>query len=217
MKTETPLQWVNAPQQARSQRTMEKILDAAEAILLERGLDAVTIPEVVKAAGSSVGAFYARFPDKRALLETLHQRACEQSLAQAEALLDPARWEGTPVRELVRAGVALAVQVFGSRRNIMNAFAAAFAGDPGFAERRATTALAIGERLAHLMLSRREQIAHPHPRRAVEMALRVVTATLEQRNAFAVSGLPDVAVSDAVLTRELDRMVCAYLGLPDEG
>ncbi len=218
MKPETPLQWVNAPQQARSQRTMENILDAAEAILLERGLDAVTIPGVVKAAGSSVGAFYARFPDKRALLETVHQRACERALAQTDALLDPTRWEAASMRDIVRAGVRLAVEVFGSRQNIMNAFAAAFAGDVGFAARRATTAVTIGERLSALVLSRRDQIGHPQPRRAVEMALRVVTATLEQRNAFAVSGLPDVSVSDAVLVRELDRMVCAYLGIaPDDG
>lgn len=215
MKPATPLQWVNAPQQARSQRTMENILDAAEAILLERGLEAVTIPEVVKAAGSSVGAFYARFPDKRALLETLHQRACERSLAQADALLEAGRWGSASMRDIVRAGVRLAVEVFGSRQNIMNAFAAAFAGDAGFAARRATTAVAIAERLSALVLSRRDEIAHPQPKRAVEMALRVVTATLEQRNAFAVSALPDVDVPDAVLVRELDRMVCAYLGVAD--
>ena len=206
-----PLHQVRAPQQARSQRTMENLLDAAERILLERGLDAVTVPEVVKAAGSSVGAFYTRFPDKRALLETVHQRACERSLAQAEGLLDPARWADASVRDLVRAGVHLAVEVFGSRRNIMNAFAEAFAGDAAFAGRRASTALAISDRLTALVLSKQEHIGHPHPARAVEMGLRVVTATLEQRNAFAVSGRAEVTIADAVLVRELDRMICAYL------
>lgn len=207
----TPLQWVHAPQQARSQRTMENILDAAERILLERGLEAVTIPEVVKAAGSSVGAFYTRFPDKRALLETVHQRACERTLANTEALLDPARWADASVRDLVGAGVKLAVEVFGSRRNIMNAFAEAFAGDVSFAARRATASVAISEKLTALVLSKRAEIGHPHPRRAIEMGLRVVTATLEQRNALAVSGVEAVAIGDAALTRELERMLCAYL------
>jgi AcrR family transcriptional regulator len=212
----TPLKWVHAPQQARSQRTMENILDAAERALLDEGLGAVTIPGVVKAAGSSVGAFYARFPDKRALLETLHQRACERSLAQADALLDPARWADASVRDLVRAGIKVAVETFGSRRNLMNAFAEAFAGDAGFAARRASTALAIGERLAALVLTRRAEIGHPQPKRAIEMALRVVTATLEQRNALAVSGLAEVSVSDAVLARELERMMAAYLEIAPE-
>ena len=208
---ETPLKWVNAPQQARSQRTMEKLLDAAERILLERGLDAVTVPEVVREAGSSVGAFYTRFPDKRALLETVHERACDRTLANADQLLDPKAWRSASIREIIRAGVTMAVEVFGSRRNIMNAFAVAFAGDAGFARRRATTAAAVADRLGGLVLSHKKEIGHPDPKRAIEMSLRVVTATLEQRNAFAMSGLEELSISDAVLVAELDRMLVAYL------
>ena len=46
--------------------------------------------DVLKRAGSSVGAFYARFTDKDALLVTLHERACEQTITLADELLDPA-------------------------------------------------------------------------------------------------------------------------------
>jgi AcrR family transcriptional regulator len=211
MRSSVPLTWVNAPQQARSQRTLEKLLDAAERILIEHGLEAVTVPEVVREAGSSVGSFYARFPDKRALLETLHERACVHTLENATLLLSPERWASASLDEIVHAGVTFAVQVFGSRRNIMNAFAATFAGDPGFATRRAKTALDIGARLTALVLTKRESITHPEPERAIEMALRVVTATLEQRNAFAVSGLREVDVTDEVLVCELERMMRAYL------
>lgn len=211
MRAPVPLTWVNAPQQARSQRTLEKLLDAAERILLERGLDAVTVPEVVREAGSSVGSFYARFPDKRALLETLHERACTQTIENAERLLAPERWVNASVGDLIDASVPFAVQVFGSRRNIMNAFAAAFAGDPGFAARRARSALALGALLSNLMLTKRDEITHPDPARAVEMGLRVVTATLEQRNAFTVSGLAEVDVPDEVLERELGLVLRRYL------
>jgi AcrR family transcriptional regulator len=206
-----PMQWVNAPRQARSQRTLEKLLDAAERILLSRGLEAVTVPEVVREAGSSVGSFYARFPDKRALLETVHERACVQTLERAHALLDPARWTDVPLDEIIAAGVRVAVEIFGSRRNIMNAFAQAFAGDPGFAARRARSAKDIRDALARLVLTNRAAIAHPHPELAVDMSLRAVTATLEQRNAFSVSGMPEVDVADAVLVEELTRMVRAYI------
>lgn len=213
MRSPVPLTWVNAPQQARSQRTLEKLLDAAERIMLARGLDAVTVPEVVREAGSSVGSFYARFPDKRALLETLHERACAQTITNADVLLAPERWADASLETLVHAGVVFAVQVFGSRRNIMNAFAQAFAGDQGFAARRARTALIVSARLAEVVRAKRDAIAHPDPERAIAMALRVVTATLEQRNAFAVSGLSDVDVSDEVLVVELERLVRAYLGV----
>lgn len=205
--------WAHAPQQARSQKTMQRTLDAAERILVERGLDAVTIPEVVRVAGSSVGAFYARFPDKRALLETLHERACEETLARADALLGADVWAERSLREILRAGVVLAVEVFGSRRNIMNAFAVTFAGDAGFARRRATTTARVAEGIAKLVLSRRDEISHPHPKRAISLALRVVTATLEQRNAFDASGVDAGDISDATLVEELERMLAAYLGV----
>lgn len=203
--------WVNAPRQARSQRTLEKLLDAAERILLARGLEAVTVPEVVREAGSSVGSFYARFPDKRALLETVHERACTRTLEQAALLLDPARWRDASLDRIIDTGVRMAVQIYGSRRNIMNAFAVAFAGDPGFAARRARSAKDIRDRLARLALTKRDEITHPDPERAIDMSLRAVTATLEQRNAFSVSGLPEVEVEESILVEELTRMVRSYL------
>lgn len=205
--------WVKAPQQERSQKTLARLLDGAESIIRERGLDAVTIPEVVRVAGSSVGSFYARFPDKKALLDTLHERACAETLATAEAALDPALWKGASLAQMIRVMVGFAVRIFGSRKTIMNAFNQAFAGDPGFAARRARTAVALGRRVTTFLLGRRESMGHPDPELAIPMALRVVAATLEQRNAFSVADVPEIAVADAVLEEELTRLVEGYLGV----
>src|SRR5206468_8661548 len=91
----TPLHWVKPPQQARSQKTLERLLDAAEELIAEHGVASVTVSEVVRRAESSVGAFYARFPDKDALLATLHERSCVEALATAELALDSKRWESS--------------------------------------------------------------------------------------------------------------------------
>jgi hypothetical protein len=45
------------------------------------------------------------------------------------------------------------------------------------------------------------------------MALRVVTATLEQRNALEASGVVEVQIDDETLTDELVRLVRGYLGV----
>ncbi len=87
----------------------------------------------------------------------------------------------------------------------------AFAGDPGFSARRARSAKDIRDRLARLALTKRDEITHPDPERAIDMSLRAVTATLEQRNAFSVSGLPEVEVEESILVEELTRMVRSYL------
>ena len=62
------LVWVRPPQQARSQLTLSRILDATEAILAEKSWEDAGVAEIARRAGSSVGAFYSRFRDKDALL-----------------------------------------------------------------------------------------------------------------------------------------------------
>ena len=66
------LRWVKPPRQARSQHTLDRLLDAAEALVHEKGgFDDVPIAEIVRRAESSVGSFYSRFPDKDALLQAM--------------------------------------------------------------------------------------------------------------------------------------------------
>jgi AcrR family transcriptional regulator len=44
------------PQQQRSKESLERILDAAESLIRERGFDSMTVAEVVQRSGSSVGS-----------------------------------------------------------------------------------------------------------------------------------------------------------------
>ena len=89
-KTPHPLiRWIHPPRQARSEETLERLLDAAEELLAERGFDEITVPEIASKAKSSVGAFYARFKDKDGLLHALHQRTCDEAYATMEKGLDP--------------------------------------------------------------------------------------------------------------------------------
>ena len=79
------LRWVHPPQQVRSQATLDRILVAAEALVAEKGFEDTPVSEIVSRAGSSVGAFYARFDDKHALLHALATRFVEQAMATADA------------------------------------------------------------------------------------------------------------------------------------
>jgi AcrR family transcriptional regulator len=84
----TKVEWVRPTHQVRSQETLERILEAAEEIVAEKGFDNATVSEIVRRAKSSVGAMYARFNDKDSLLVCLHQRFCEQALATTQAALE---------------------------------------------------------------------------------------------------------------------------------
>jgi AcrR family transcriptional regulator len=62
------------PQQARSIATEKKMLDAAEELLVAGDARNVTVENVVKKSGATVGSFYARFGNIEGLFDALHKR-----------------------------------------------------------------------------------------------------------------------------------------------
>lgn len=62
------------PQQARSIATEQKMLDAAEELLKGGDSRQVTLENVVKLSGASVGSFYARFGSVAGLFDALRNR-----------------------------------------------------------------------------------------------------------------------------------------------
>ena len=77
------------PQQERGERRVEEILDAAEAVIAEVGVEAATTNAIADRAGSSVGSLYHFFPNKDAIIRALAARfegMMEQLKARSLAL-----------------------------------------------------------------------------------------------------------------------------------
>ena len=62
------------PTQSRSRQRVEKILDTAQLILVERGFDAVTTVAIAEGAEIPVGSIYYIFPSKFAIFYALYER-----------------------------------------------------------------------------------------------------------------------------------------------
>nr|WP_179419708.1 TetR/AcrR family transcriptional regulator [Streptomyces sp. TLI_235] len=62
------------PVQARSRRTIEKILQAATEILVEAGLPALNTNAIAARAQVNISSLYAYFPDKMAIVQELSAR-----------------------------------------------------------------------------------------------------------------------------------------------
>lgn len=73
-----------AAAEQRRAKTRERLLDAASAVIAEKGPDATSIEEIVAAAGVSRGTFYNYFPTTDDLVHALNART-------ADAFLGPMR------------------------------------------------------------------------------------------------------------------------------
>lgn len=63
-----------SPTQARARDRVERILDAADRLLAEQGVEAMGTKQVAAAAGISIGSLYFWFPDKESIAEALALR-----------------------------------------------------------------------------------------------------------------------------------------------
>jgi AcrR family transcriptional regulator len=212
MTTPRSLQWVKPPRQARSQETLDRILDAAEFLVADKGFEDTPVSEIVRRAGSSVGAFYTRFQDKDALLHALYERYFVEAVATAEAALDPARWDGAAIPEILDAVVGFLVEIYREQRGMIRAFVIRNHVDPAFQARRDRLSHAVNERLTALLLARRREIVHPDPERAAGFGLTLVFSTLDSVMLFGEMRSGALSLSDEALTSELTTAYLAYLG-----
>src|SRR5262249_35021220 len=88
---------IRPPQQARSQASLERVLQAGTEILLERRAEGCTVAGGAPPPGVSIGAIYTRAPSKDALIHALHHRAMESLDLEAEQELAVDGWDGVPV------------------------------------------------------------------------------------------------------------------------
>ena len=206
------LRWVRPPQQARSQETLDRILDAAEALVTQKGFEDTPVAEIAQRAGSSVGAFYARFQDKDALLHALYERYYEQAIATADAALDPARWEGARIAEILDAVVRFLTAIYREQCGLIRAFVIRNHSGASFQARRERLSHYVSERLSALLLARQDEISHPDPELAAAFGLSLVFSTLESVILFGELRSGRLALSDDDLATELARAYLAYLG-----
>ena len=80
---------VSRPQASRGDETRQKIIDAAEALMAERGVEAVSINEIVKAAGQrNPSALNYHFGNKAGVVQAVFDRHTPRIEQRRQQLLD---------------------------------------------------------------------------------------------------------------------------------
>lgn len=205
---------VRRPQQARSRRTLDRIVRAALELLAERGVEGTGVHDIVERAGSSVGSFYARFASKEDLLLYLEERLwsdAEERWAEAAAEGGFGELSLEPLLEAVVRILLQAYRVGARQRRALEGRRGGRGG--GEAARRFHRRLTAD--LQGLLLRHRTRILHPDPDRAVHVGLAVLVGAIREieESGELAEALPDL--DDPARIEELTRVVMGYLAPPD--
>lgn len=213
----TRLAPVHPALQERSRRTLDRLLDAAETMLAEHGLDGATVPAIAKRAGLSVGVVYRRFPDKDALLRGVYERFFDRSYETSRNGLAQAKASNLSTPRLLSAIVKGMVRGYSLKRDVVRALLLYWLThpDPRFrrlarSHNQRTMAL-----IDELFAPRYAEIEHPEARQALRLAL------------FTVAGISELLVLDESdddfpfaqepdrLASEFARLCLRYLGFDE--
>lgn len=202
------------PRQSRSEQNLGNMIKAGRALAEQRGdLDDISLNEVVKAAETSIGAFYARFKDKEAFLQFMLEAALDEAeaLTQRSVARDPV-WQAGPATAIVDRIVRVYVGQFRQNRGLFRGFL------------RHYSATGSGDNPMRLANRRIQDLLAPLLARQLDSP-RAATADFEVRVAiqFLVGTLANLLLNDPgplhleerKLETHLIRMMRRYLMLPE--
>jgi AcrR family transcriptional regulator len=200
-----------SPRQKRSRESLERLLEAAEQQIRLHGIEALTVNGVVNSIGLSVGAFYARFPDKTALLHSvqdrfhnrLEPRIREQMLAEAGPQPTLAEALGAAIDVLIR-------NVMGERE-LSRGFMTLSVTDLVLRTRGEVVNRQRRETLTGILMAHSDEIGHPDPELAVNIAYGMYAAVIRGRLVFGLEHELYYGIDSPTLYRELKRALTLYL------
>jgi AcrR family transcriptional regulator len=198
--------------QSRSRETAARLLEAAEDVLEKRGIERASVPEIAERAGVSPASVYRRFVDKDGLLREVFERFFERSIKANDQALQASSWRAKSLDESVCALVAGMVAAYSQRPGLLRAVISYSERHPDAAFRR--RALELREQsmagIEKIVLLHAREIRHPQPKKAVRIALQLVSLALKER-INPSDKLRGPALSAEELRAELSRMFVGYL------
>ena len=204
--------FVREPRQARSRATLDRILSATQELLETKTFDAISVSEIVARARSSIGAFYARFPDKAALLDHLDDLYAHRVVESAALRARDRAGSDTTLAEEVSGLVRFLVRMHRRQPGLLRTLIieARRQAETRFRERTRRMNRAVPP-LMDRLLARRHEIGHPQPDRAVYLGLLMVFSTLREVVLFPEGLAEFVDYDDEELIGELTGAYLRYL------
>jgi AcrR family transcriptional regulator len=192
------------PRQERSRERVAKLLDAAAAIVVRAGLDALTTNAIAEEAGLPVGTLYQFFANREAVLEALLERQLGALDERFRALLHQ---DELPLPEAVDAVVAALSRAY-LEIPALSTLIQVLRADPRFAALADANNLTIAAWVTELVERRAPGVGKARAR-------AVATATVVASDAVLMAWLREVragrAAAAKALLAELEALLRSYL------
>jgi AcrR family transcriptional regulator len=202
---------VRPPKQKRSRESLERVLEASTKLLQEGGFEGFTVQEVSQRADVSVGAIYARFGNKEHLLRAVHAHVMEAIRSEHESVAAP---DGRPrgsAREAIGGAVQTVAGIFQGNQRLLSAFMHVGAVDDEIAKRGSQVSIDLARRFTATVLVHRDEISHPDPEKAVDVAYRMAYCTFARQVMYGPAFESDRPIPWADLVEEVGAACAAYL------
>jgi AcrR family transcriptional regulator len=202
---------IRPPQQRRSRESYERVLDAAHALLEENGFEGLTVQEVARRSGVSVGAIYERFGNKETLLRAVHARLMESMSEAGQAAGDPAARADGAAGGAIVAVVGGMARIMNENRKALRAFMHLGAVDEVISARGSQASIALSKTFKRQLRPYRSEFRHPDPEVALDVAFRVAYSTLARQVMYGSVFESDRRLSWKRLVDELGAVCAVYL------
>ena len=211
----TDLHWRRESQQTRGERTQSALLDAAEELIVEKGIEGASISDIAKRAGSSVGSLYHHFKDKKALLYAVFNRMTQAIIDQNQQAADPTRWQGASVSDLLEGYLDFRLRQSSAGGLSKRAMALVMADDPELKAHMADIKRDGNLALKELIMARLDEIKHTDPDFAVGFVIDQLSTMLYARSDPYQKRSALTNSDDETFKREALRFASGVLGLAD--
>ena len=211
MSDDDTLQPYRIPQQRRSQASLERLLDAAEEQIRAEGIESLTIANVVARAGLSVGAFYARFPDRSSLLHALQNRFHDRMEPLLLAELKDGGADQPTLAGCVAHCIDTLLKYITGERELSRAFMMTSVFDPVLRRRGERVNRDRREALTTALLAHRDEIGHADPVLAIDMAYSIYAAVIRGGLVFGEEHELYATISNQTMVEELKSALTLYL------
>jgi len=202
---------VREGQQDRSRKTQVALLDAAEELFAEHGIGGATIADISSAAGCSIGAFYHHYRDKRAIQFALFERYATELDETAWLGLDPNRWVGATIADILHGYVELTMHNDRELPARSRSAVALSQAEPEIHDQMFELSRRREAGFSELLLTRSDEVGHENPRLAVAFVLDQLESMMRVRMHERGAPTGFGTQSDEEFIRQAMYSVCAYL------